>query len=127
MDLTGSLHSACYSGRLEMVREALDHGAESNAENIRGETPLHLVSRGQYESRGSGVGVLQLLLGRGANVNAQDKGRTGAAFPWCRRQHEGRAGTNRTSSRVRRKPQWPRWCPYCTSATGTRRGRGRER
>jgi ankyrin repeat protein len=74
MDLTTHLHSACYFGKLEMAREALDQGARSNAENIRGETPLHLVSRGQYDSQEGGVGIVQLLLGRGANVNAQDKG-----------------------------------------------------
>ena len=58
-----------------MAREALDHGAQSNAENIRGESPLHLVSRGQYNSQDQrdGVSIVQLLLERGANVNAQDK------------------------------------------------------
>ncbi|KAN0130592.1 Ankyrin repeat-containing domain protein [Lactarius tabidus] len=74
MDPTTHLHSACYFGKLEMAREALDQGAGSNAENIRGETPLHLVSRGQYDSQGGGVGIVQLLLGRGANINVQDKG-----------------------------------------------------
>jgi ankyrin repeat protein len=57
-----------------MAREALDHGARSNVENIRGETPLHLVSRGQYDSQEGGVGIVRLLIGRGANVDAQDKG-----------------------------------------------------
>jgi ankyrin repeat protein len=76
VDLTNTdLHSACYFGKLEMAREALYRGARSNAENIRGETPLHLVSRGQYESQGGGVGIVQLLIGHGANVDARDKGR----------------------------------------------------
>ena len=57
-----------------MARELLDHGAKSNEENIRGETPLHLVSRGQYDHQEYGVGIVQLLVARGANVNAQDKG-----------------------------------------------------
>ena len=76
MDLTTHLHSACYLGKLERAREALGHGAGSNAENIRGETPLHLVSRGQYDSQDQegGVGIVHLLLGRGANINAQDNG-----------------------------------------------------
>ena len=54
----------------------LDHGAQSNAVNIRGETPLHLVSRGRYDNQDQegGVGIVQLLLERDANVNAQDKG-----------------------------------------------------
>ena len=70
---TTHLHSACYFGRLETARELLHHGANPDAENIRGETPLHLVSRGQYGAQEVGVGVVQLLLGRTANVNAQDK------------------------------------------------------
>ena len=73
MDLTTHLHWACYFGRFELARVLLKHGARTNAENIRGETPLHLVSRGQNDSQ-EGVGVVQLLLGHGANINAQDKG-----------------------------------------------------
>jgi cytohesin len=74
MDLTAHLHSACHFGSLEIAQEALDHGARSLAENARGETPLHLVSRGQYDTQEGGVGIIHLLVGRGANVNAQDKG-----------------------------------------------------
>jgi ankyrin repeat protein len=43
-------------------------------ENIQSDTPLHLVSRGQYDTQEGGVGVIQPLLGCTANVNAQDKG-----------------------------------------------------
>ena len=74
LDLINHLHWACYFGRLEMAKELLNHGANANAENIRGETPLHIVSRGQYDSQEDGVGIVQLLLGRGANINALDKG-----------------------------------------------------
>jgi ankyrin repeat protein len=73
MDLITRLHWACNLGRLEMARELLDNGVNANVENIRGETPLHLVSRGQYDTQDRGVGVVQLLLERGANVDAQDK------------------------------------------------------
>ena len=73
MDLITRLHWACYFGRLELTRELLDNGENANVENIRGETPLHLVSRGQYDTLEDGVGVVQLLLERGANVDAQDK------------------------------------------------------
>jgi ankyrin repeat protein len=41
-DLITHLHWACYFGRLELARGLLKHGARENAENIRGETPLHL-------------------------------------------------------------------------------------
>jgi ankyrin repeat protein len=35
---------------------------------------LHLVSRGQYDSQEGAVGIVRLLLGHGANANAEDKG-----------------------------------------------------
>jgi ankyrin repeat protein len=57
-----------------MVQELLDRGENANAENTRGETSLHLVSRVQYDSREGGVGIVQLLLLHGANVNAEDMG-----------------------------------------------------
>ena len=71
-DLITGLHWACYFGRLELARELLKHGASANAESIRGETSLHIVSRGQFDSQ-EGACIVQLLLGCGANVNAQDK------------------------------------------------------
>ena len=38
-----------------------------------GETPLHLVSRGEYNSQEQGVGTTRLLLERGVDVNARRK------------------------------------------------------
>ncbi len=72
-DHNSPLHSASYSGRLEIVRVLLDHGAKANAKNDRGETPLHQVSQGEYESQVDGVRIAQLLLDRGVDVNAQDE------------------------------------------------------
>jgi ankyrin repeat protein len=74
MELISHLYSACYFGRSDITRELLNQGANANSENIRGETPLHLVSRGRYDTH-SGVDVVRLLLQRGANVNAQEQGR----------------------------------------------------
>ena len=56
-----------------MARELLNNGANANVENIQGETPLHLVSRGQYSTQERGVSVVQLLIERGSNVDTQDK------------------------------------------------------
>ncbi len=53
----------------------LDHGAKANAMNNRGETPLHQVSQGEYESQADGVRVAQLLLDCGVHMNVQDKNR----------------------------------------------------
>jgi ankyrin repeat protein len=69
-----ALHSAAFSGRLEITQLLLDHGANPNAENGLGLTPLHSVSVGKYDSQEHGVGIAQLLLGHGADVNARTKG-----------------------------------------------------
>jgi ankyrin repeat protein len=44
-----------------------------DAKNYHGETPLHLVSRGDYDSPDDGVRVAELLLGCGTDVNVRDK------------------------------------------------------
>jgi len=67
------LHSAAFNGRPEIVRALLDQGANANAENDQGETPLHLVSRSNYISKEHVVGIAELLLECGADTNAQDK------------------------------------------------------
>jgi ankyrin repeat protein len=51
----------------------LDHGANANAENDEGKTPLHLVSQGDYDSQENGVVIARLLLQRGVDVHVQDK------------------------------------------------------
>ena len=84
-DHDSPLHSASYSGKLEIVRVLLNHGAIANARNDRDETPLHQVLQGEYESQADGVHIAQLLLDRGVDVNARDK--TGATplhlASWC--------------------------------------------
>jgi hypothetical protein len=69
------LHSAAFSGMLEVARVLLDHGANVNVENMRGRTPLHQVAQGKYDSQAYGVGIARLLLERGADVNARMKDR----------------------------------------------------
>ncbi len=49
----------------------LDHGANVNAENERGETSLHLVSRSNYDSQKDGVRIARLLLEQGVDVNGR--------------------------------------------------------
>jgi ankyrin len=67
------LHLASFFGRVEMVLVLLSAGANASTENTLGLTPLHLVSQGPYHSEGDSVGITQLLLEHGADVNAQDK------------------------------------------------------
>ena len=72
-DHDSPLHSASYNGKLEIVRELLNHGANASAKNKRDEVPLHQGSQGEYESQADGVRIAQLLLDRGVDVNARDK------------------------------------------------------
>lgn len=73
IDHFGPLHTASYFGMLEIVRLLLDHGANADAKNRQGKNSLDLVSRGKYGSEEDGVRIAQLLLERGADVNAPDK------------------------------------------------------
>ena len=77
-DYNTPLHSAAFSGMLEISRAFLDHGADVDAKNKQGRTPLHQVARGEYNSEEQGVGIARLLLERGADVHAQDKGHSTA-------------------------------------------------
>ncbi|KAI9437528.1 hypothetical protein H4582DRAFT_1955098 [Lactarius indigo] len=55
-----------------MVSVLLNAGANVNARNTRGQTPVHLVSQGPYYSEDDGVGIARLLLEHGAAGNARD-------------------------------------------------------
>jgi ankyrin repeat protein len=68
-----SLHWAAFNGRVEVTKVLLDHGANAKLETEEGETALHIVSRGVYDSQEQGVSTALLLLERGVDVNARDK------------------------------------------------------
>jgi len=72
-DLT-PLHLAAQSGNLEVVKFLVSQGADVNAKNYYGRTPLHFLSLGRY---GDCVEVAKFLVSKGADVNAEDSdGRT---------------------------------------------------
>jgi ankyrin repeat protein len=82
------LHLSCYYGQVDVAEMLLDHGAQANASDIRGRTPLHQVTLGigNYDYKSSGmepwmlkehpgrvIRLAQRLLENGADVNAQNK------------------------------------------------------
>jgi ankyrin repeat protein len=60
----------------------LNQGVKSSMKNHRGETALHVVSRGRYDSRDS-VRVARLLLEHGVDVNAEDKDQSSPLHSAC--------------------------------------------
>jgi ankyrin repeat protein len=54
-DCETPLHFACFRGKPEIACLLLDHGAQVDAKNEQRETPMHLLSRGEYDSPGDGV------------------------------------------------------------------------
>ena len=68
------LHLASYNQKLKLVRLLLEHGANADAENDRGETPLQLAltRRGRHDAQ-DGVDIAQLLLEHGAEAYGRDK------------------------------------------------------
>ena len=65
------LHLASYRQHLKSVRVLLDLGANLDAEDSQGRTPLHHVLEGPFVSE-DGVGIVHLLVKRGADVNTPD-------------------------------------------------------
>ena len=74
-DQATPLHYASFVSKLEITRMLLDRGANIHAMNVRGRTPLHIVSQGVFSFSGydSEPALVELLLSRGADVNARDK------------------------------------------------------
>ncbi len=74
------LHRAVRTRSLAAVRALLDGGANSRQPNKAGSTPLHLAVQttgrggsGSPEAREQQVGIVRLLLDRGARVTDQDR------------------------------------------------------
>ena len=67
------LHLASHNGRPEIAQMLLDHGAKTDAATDLGETPLLALSRGCTCDPQDAFRVIQLLLDRGADVNARRK------------------------------------------------------
>lgn len=62
-----ALHHAATDGPVEMVRDLLDAGADINAKDSRGFTPLTLAIAADHQDSG----IVRLLIDHGADVNAR--------------------------------------------------------
>ena len=69
------LNWAAYYGRPDLARVLVDRGAAVNKKNNFLRTPLHDVSRGEYESQEDGARVARILLEGGADIEVVDKDR----------------------------------------------------
>lgn len=64
----GELHDAVKNGDIVKVRQLLERGADVNARNENGTTPLH------FAARYGNTDIAKLLIERGADVNAKKEG-----------------------------------------------------
>ena len=70
------LLDACKNGNIDLVKKMLSYGADVNAKNNNGNTPLHLASRKGHTE------IVKLLLEHGADANVKNNdGET--AFDWA--------------------------------------------
>ena len=73
-DHTSPLLLAMQRGMYEMTRILLSHGADPNVKNDNGQGPLHLLlSEGDSSHQDDIIGLVQLLLDCGIDVDAEDK------------------------------------------------------
>ena len=67
--LAGPIHDAVMNGNIDEVQWQLDAGIDVNEESSKGLTPLHYAASAGHND------IVELLIERGANVNATDSGK----------------------------------------------------
>jgi len=61
-----SIHEAAFDGNIEAVKQHLADGADVNAKNKVGQTPLHLAVANDHKE------IIELLIAKDADLNAKD-------------------------------------------------------
>ncbi len=81
--LAGPIHDAVMNGNIDEVQWQLDAGVDVNEESSNGLTPLHYAASAGHND------IVELLIERGANVNATDSGKGATPLDYAHwRDHE---------------------------------------
>ena len=81
--LAGPIHDAIMTGNIDEVQWQLDAGVDVNEESSKGLTPLHYAASAGHND------IVELLIERGANVNATDSGKGATPLDYAHwRDHE---------------------------------------
>jgi len=75
--LAGPIHDAVMNGNIDEVQWQLDAGIDPNLKNSKGATPLHYAASEGHND------IVELLIERGANVNATDRGKGGTPLDYA--------------------------------------------
>ena len=75
--LAGPIHDAVMNGNIDEVQWQLDAGVDVNEESSNGLTPLHYAASAGHND------IVELLIERGANVNATDSGKGGTPLDYA--------------------------------------------
>ena len=75
--LAGPIHDAVKNGNIDEVQWQLDAGVDVNEESSNGLTPLHYAASAGHND------IVELLIERGANVNATDSGKGGTPLDYA--------------------------------------------
>lgn len=75
--LAGPIHDAVKNGNIDEVQWQLDAGVDVNEESSNGLTPLHYAASAGHND------IVELLIKRGANVNATDSGKGGTPLDYA--------------------------------------------
>ena len=67
------LHLAIQRYRFRIAETLIEHGADTNAENDEGMTPLQMLSQCYFQDKGIILNLVLLLLKNGADVNGRDR------------------------------------------------------
>ena len=75
--LAGPIHDAVMNGNIDEVQWQLNAGVDVNEESSNGLTPLHYAASAGHND------IVELLIERGANVNATDSGKGGTPLDYA--------------------------------------------